>query len=278
MARVHLIELEDLPFFPAILRDPMTDFLSFLGENARSPYRAFVGRLRRAMDACGADRLLDLCSGGGGPAWAIAQILGEPDGRPVKVTLTDLYPSLARFERLHRISSGAVDYRTQPVDCTQVPKELPGFRLLCNGFHHLQPEQARRVLQGAVDSRQGIAIFEAIERSLPGAVQLVFSLATMLVVTPFIRPFRLSRLLLTYVIPAIPLCTLWDGVVSILRIYSPGELRALVAELPPSDYVWDIGQARVPGTPMRVTFLIGHPPAQRSADAGADAGAGARPA
>ena len=41
--------------------------------------------------------------------------------------------------------------------------------------------------------------------------------------TPFIRPFRWSRLFWTYVIPLVPLTCWWDGVVSQLRAYTPAE-------------------------------------------------------
>ena len=82
----------------------------------------------------------------------------------------------------------------------------------------------------------------------------------MLLATPFIPPFRVSRLLLTYVVPIVPLATLWDGVVSCLRVYAPEELRALVSGIAGADrYVWEIGRERVPLTPVTITFLVGRP-------------------
>ena len=80
--------------------------------------------------------------------------------------------------------------------------------------------------------------------------------STLLAVTPFIRPLRASRLFLTYVLPVVPLCTWWDGVVSCLRAYSPEELARLVAALPDNDYVWDIGRLPVPGAPTTVDALL----------------------
>lgn len=259
MARVHLFEFEDQPWFPNVLRESMIDMLSFLGESTRTPYRDFANRLHKAMTACKADRIVELCAGGGGPSWMIAQLLQEAGGRPVPVLLTDLYPNLKRFERQRAVSGGVIDFLPEPVDATRVPDSLSGFRLICNAFHHLPPELARQVLQDATARRQGIAIFEGIERSLTGFIQLFMSLGVMFVTSPFVKPFRLSRMLFTYVVPAVPFFTLWDGAVSCLRIYSPAELRELVDSLPPCDYVWDIGQSRVPGTPARITYLIGHP-------------------
>ena len=74
---------------------------------------------------------------------------------------------------------------------------------------------------------------------------------------PFLKPFRVSRLVFTYLIPLVPLFLLWDGFVSCLRVYSPAELRDLVSQLGATNYEWDIGTTRVgPGV---VTYLIGIP-------------------
>jgi hypothetical protein len=38
MSRIHFFEFEDLPWFPSILREFMTDHLSFMAEQAKGPY------------------------------------------------------------------------------------------------------------------------------------------------------------------------------------------------------------------------------------------------
>ena len=66
-----------------------------------------------------------------------------------------------------------------------------------------------------------------------------------LLLTPFFRPFRLSRLVFTYLLPLIPLTTIWDGVVSILRLYSPAELLALARRADPTGRLrWQAGTLR----------------------------------
>ena len=80
-----------------------------------------------------------------------------------------------------------------------------------------------------------------------------------LLVTPFFRPFRLSTLVFTYVLPLIPLCTVWDGTVSLLRMYSPPELLALAARADPAGhYAWQAGKKRHWWGPQ-VTYLVGWP-------------------
>jgi len=259
MERVQLFEFEDLPWFPQVVRECMTDFLSFLGQRGQGVYAGFAQRLARALQATGDDTLLDLCSGGGGPALTIARLLREQYSTPLRVVLTDLYPNLPRLEHARAEGRGSVEFHERPVDVTAVPETLPGFRLICNAFHHLQPNAARKCLADAVSQRRGIALVEMVDRSAAGLFSVTLGTSTMLAVTPFIRPLRMSRLLLTYLLPVVPLCTWWDGMVSCLRAYSSDELTRLVASLPENDYVWDIGRLPVPWSPTSMVYLIGRP-------------------
>jgi hypothetical protein len=80
-----------------------------------------------------------------------------------------------------------------------------------------------------------------------------------LLVTPFIRPFRWSRLVWTYLIPVVPLVSLFDGLVSCLRTYSVQELRDLTEGLGANNYQWDIGELKSTVGPIPITYLIGVP-------------------
>jgi hypothetical protein len=262
MRRLNLFEFEDLTWFPPAIREAMTDFLSFMGALADKPLAPFAARLERAMTATGDDRLLDLASGGGGPAITVARLLSRERPTPVKVTLTDLYPNLPKLELARREGRGQVDFVETSVDATRVPPDLAGFRLICNAFHHLPPDAARRCLLDAVENRQGIALVEFVDRSAFAVLQISFGLVAMLLVTPFIRPRRLSRFLFTYLVPIVPLCTWWDGFVSCLRAYDEAELRGLIESLPPNDYEWEVGRLRVPKLPGSLTYLVGHPRSQ----------------
>jgi hypothetical protein len=79
-----------------------------------------------------------------------------------------------------------------------------------------------------------------------------------LLVTPFIRPFRWSRLFWTYLVPVVPLVSLFDGLVSCLRTYSIQELRELTEDLGANNYRWNVGELKGKG-PIPITYLIGFP-------------------
>jgi hypothetical protein len=259
MARIHAFEFEDQVWFPGLIREYMTDFLSHMGGWSKVPYLPFTERLAEVMRRTGDRRVVDLCSGGGGPAVVIARDLGERLGRPVGVVLTDLYPSASRLEHARSVFPDWVELEARPIDAQEVPLELEGFRLVCNGFHHLRPPQARACLLDAMTKRRGVALVELTHRSLLSMLQIALGTATQLLVTPFIKPFRWSRLLFTYALPVVPLCTLWDGIVSCLRVYDPQELESLVTGLPASDYRWECGRLRVPQIGAHLTYLIGAP-------------------
>lgn len=256
MSRLHLIELEDQPWCPAPVRDGGTDYLQFTEEvgNLLGP---MAPKLAQVFQRTGTTQVIDLCSGGTGPWLPLLKDL-ETHGAKVEVLLTDLHPNEAAFERAQVRSGGRIRGLNQSVDATNTPKTLRGFRTLFNAFHHFRPEQGKAILADAVRRREGIAVVEAVERKALPLVSLLPSPLFVWLVTPFIRPFRWSRLLLTYVLPLIPLLVLFDGIVSCLRIYSPDELRALVAELGDAGYDWDIGQVKGKG-PMHLTYLIGTP-------------------
>src|SRR5919109_1170937 len=238
--RLQLVELHDLPRCPPSLRDALTDFLAF-ALNLSRMYGAAGPLLRRAIARTGARRIIDLCSGAGGPWQWLADQVGVP------VVLTDLYP--------HRRMVGGMSVHPQPVDARAVPESLDGFRTLFTSFHHFPPTEARAILADAVRRRQGIAVFEAARRAPREIALVALTWLGTLAAVPFIRPWRWSRFLWTYLPPVLPVLGTFDGVVSCLRAYSPAELLQLVDGL--DSYDWDIGELRGGWSPLRGTYLIG---------------------
>lgn len=256
MGRMQLFEFEDQPWFPRLIRSYMQDHLTFMGNLSGTAYQAFVGKLKTAMERVQQNELLDLCSGSSGPARLVVRLLRE-QGLEARARLSDLFPNLPAYQQRERESDGVLTGVETPVDATNVPTELTGFRLIANGFHHLSPMQAQQVLRDAVAKRQGIAIIEMVNRSVFAFIGVVVGTLMVFLAAPFLKPFRLSRLVFTYLIPLIPLFLLWDGFISCLRVYSPDEMRTLVSHLGNTEYDWDIGTTRVgPGV---ATYLIGTP-------------------
>jgi hypothetical protein len=255
---MQLGELHDQPWFPAIFRDGLTDALQSV-LNLGAVYAPIAPRLGRAITASGAQRVVDLCSGGGGPWSWLQKSVGLQQGAAVEVWLTDKFPNLGALERARMASRGAIRYCDQPIDAARVPAELTGFRTMFTSIHHFPPAEAEAVLRDAVDARQGIGIFDTCTRH-PLTILLVWVVpVAALLTTPFLRPFRWSRLFWTYLIPVIPFALWFDGVVSCLRSYSAAELLEMTRRISAPGYAWEVGEeSRIPGV-LPVTYVVGYP-------------------
>lgn len=260
MHRVQLFEIHDQAWFPAFLRDEVTDDLQVL-LNIGKPYADIVPQLREGIERAGADCVLDLCSGAGGP-WAWLGDVLEREGVRVRVELSDKYPNAGARKRMQS-NGGHLRYHHEPVDATRVPGELAGFRTLFTSFHHFPREQAREILADAVAKRQGIGVFEIPGRRPLTLLLLPAVLIADLLVVPFARPGPIARavwrLVWRWLIPIVPLVLLFDGIVSCLRAYSPHELRELTSGLGDCGYRWEIGCVKRAFSRLPITYLVGYP-------------------
>jgi hypothetical protein len=250
LRRVHLFELEDFAWFPKPVRDGGTDVLDLLFARVGF-YRALVPRLVSLLEGTGERQLVDLGSGGGGGALAMRAHLREQGRDDLALLLTDRYPNTAAAARVRGLGDAAVRWHPEPVDAFHVPPGLPGIRTMYTALHHFRPADVQRLIQAAVDDGVPLAFFDVaappVLRKLPLVLVPLLAVPNMLMVflvalglVPFVRPFRWSRVLLTYVVPAIPLLFAWDGMVSGLRAYTPEELLALARAVKGSEgYVWE---------------------------------------
>jgi hypothetical protein len=261
MKRIHLFEFNDQAWFPNTFRRMQTDYLQFV-VTLGAGHQNLVPLFQRALQHAHTSEILDLCSGGTGP-WLRLQKQLEAAGSPVTVKLSDKYPHPEAVQKWTGASPQGIEYLAEPVDAMKVPAHIKGMRTLFEGFHHFKPEQARAILQDAVEQKTAIGIFEASLMPPLGLFLLLMAPITTffsyLVLTPFIKPRTFSRFLWTYLLPVVPLATCWDGVISLLRVYSVQELKVLVDSAQSKGYIWEIGQAST-GTPVFLfTYLVGYP-------------------
>ena len=257
--RLRLFEFEDLSWFPAVLRAGMMDYLRFM-ISALGTYRPIVPLLAEGLARTHQTRVLELGAGAGGGTETVLVALRTHGHPTATILLTDLYPQPIAWADIARRTHGAIGYEPAAVNALAVPAHLVGFRAIFSAFHHFPPAAAEALLRDAVRAGTGIGVFEGagkhwVELLLASTVLPV----AQLLLTPFFRPFRLSRLVFTYLIPLIPLCTIWDGSVSLLRMYPPDELLALAQRADPENYfAWQTGKKRHWWGP-EVTYLIGWP-------------------
>lgn len=190
MKRLHLMEIEDLPWLPNFLRDAATGFL-LVSHKIGKLNQHFVPILTSLMEKTKHRQIIDLGSGAGGPMPLIVSDMLD-NGMAVSATLTDLYPPQHRVTQVNQSGEAHLRYELESVDATNVPKRLPGIRTMICSFHHLDNETASKTLLNAQTQHQPIAIFEAFDRNLLGFLFLLPSFIMPLFLVPLIRPFRMK--------------------------------------------------------------------------------------
>ncbi|MCC5865861.1 MAG: hypothetical protein JJU31_12125 [Wenzhouxiangella sp.] len=253
MRRLQLFEFNEAVWLPATLRALITDYLVCLTRMTG----AFELRLRLLAQALRhssqPQRIIDLCSGSGGPWHHLADRLDRRTPEPIEIVLTDLYPETAE----HQQCPPGVSLHDQPLDATDSEARLAGLQTLFNAFHQFPPPQAKAVLARAVAQGEPIAIMELLQRRWQMLPLIILTPLMVLLLTPWIRPFRWWRLALTYLLPLAPLLITWDSLVSWLRCYRPEELLELSGQIDASQFHWEAGSYWYRGAP--VTYLVGYP-------------------
>lgn len=250
MRRRQLFEFEDCRWFPSLLRDFMTDYLRFVS----SKFNLFGGTilvLTEILQQTGRSHIVDIASGGGGPWLSLVPKLLEefPD---LQIKLTDFYPNQSGMQEIALAFPGTIKIESRPIDAKAVPVDLIGLRTQFLSLHHFHPVEVKDILRNAIAANEPIAFFEAQQRDVAHLFQFALSPIFVLLLTPFVRPFRISRLILTYLIPLIPLFVFWDGIVSVLRTYTVHEMLEMANEADENQsYEWkaDVircGQIKVP--------------------------------
>ena len=253
MWRLHLFEFGDKQWFPQVLRDAETAYLAIAYRLSPLPQR-WAERISTVLDPGKAAEILDLCSGSGGPMALILEEL-ERRGYQARATLTDLYPNPPSAPH------PKISWLAEPVDATRVSPMLAGVRTMFSAFHHFRPDAAKAILKDAYELRRAICIFESGSRTVLTAGMMLGVPVAVLALMPFARPFRWAYLVFTYLIPLVPLIILWDGMVSLVRVYSPEQMQELTEDLRAPDYAWEIGRIHVRGIPGGLPYLIGQPAA-----------------
>ncbi|MFZ5441588.1 MAG: hypothetical protein ACOZQL_16395 [Myxococcota bacterium] len=241
LPRVQLFEFNDAPWAPPVLRATLVEALSRAIRWGRL-LDGLVSPLARCLELAGTSQVLDLCAGAGGPAAVLAEAMARR-GHDVHFLMSDLHPHVAEWEALCRAQPGRLDFVPSPVDATHIEPTLGAgrVRLVINALHHFPPPLAREVLRGLCRDAPAVFIAEGLVRNpLSFAAMAPFGLAALLATPVLTKDERLRKALLAWFSPAALAASAWDGTVSSLRTYLPGELREMVADLP--GWTWTSGE------------------------------------
>ena len=175
----------------------------------------------------------------------------------VDFVLTDIHPHLAAWRRASS-RSPHLRYVAKSVDAANAPRDLLDwvvvegegkatttrgggvggssnqkkkiFRLFNLAFHHFDDDLAREIMRNTLETSEGFAIFELQGRD-------VGNLVTVLLIAPLLWMGswywfwgQWGHLFWTYIVPVVPIVTVFDGLVSCLRTRRDQEVLKLVNE------------------------------------------------
>lgn len=257
----RLFEFEDKAWLPDTIREGMTDYLRFV-LNSGNFYEPVAPLIIQLLKKTGATTVIDLCSGGGGTVEQIQKNIETQYNQQVPFVLTDKFPNLNAYKFIQQKTKGKITYFPRPVNAVQVDDSLKGVRTIFSAFHHFDNDTAKQVIGNAVAAKEGIGIFDGGDKNIFFilSITLLHPIAFFLS-TPFLKPFKWSRLLFTYVVPIIPLFTIWDGIASVTRLYTPQQLLGIANSVNNTSYCWQVGKQKNKYG-MHITYLLGYPVAK----------------
>jgi len=182
--------------------------------------------------------LLELAAGSGKAATLWAEELALR-GSTADVVLTDLQPNVPAWRRLSNMSAGRVTFAEESVDATRVPDHLGRegtLRMIHLALHHFPPALVRKILADVVRSGGALLVGDCAPSAQNLVMLNVVGAATQGPVLQN-RPWHHALIM--------PFVGTHDGVVSVLRSYSPEDLEELAVGIPGSErYEWRFFNSR----------------------------------
>lgn len=155
-ARIDTFESHELSWVPDDLKVLFREILSWT-QDIGGVYAAALPIVRRWFQATGAEGILDLCSGAGGPGVTLLNAM-RADNLKVKMKLTDLYPANEVYANLKLQYPGILQFESASTDATNSRRDADyPVRSLLSAFHHFSPNLARKILVDAAKNSDGIA-------------------------------------------------------------------------------------------------------------------------
>src|ERR1700709_773281 len=126
------------------------------------------------MEGAGLERdelkIVDFCSGAGGPVPMIEMMVNEERGKaalkPIEFVMTDIQPHIPAWKEAI-LGRPSLRYIKDPVDATNPPSVVRAgkgqtrvIRTFYLAFHHFNDEMARKVLESTLETADAFVIIE----------------------------------------------------------------------------------------------------------------------
>ncbi len=251
-----LPEFTDLAWIPRSLKHTVTEMIEAANSRFRSFNRDAADYVLRTVRGLGRTRILEL---GAGAAPLSRMLAARSDAEGLELVPSDRTPDRASFQELVAHYPGRVNPCFEPVDFAQDSEpDSTAVAVFLSTFHHL-PEPLRvEVLKRFTSRGIPVVILEALRPDVAsfflcltgfiGGIRLPFAMLD--------RPGKLRRFFWCWFVPAVPVIIVWDGVVSVLRLWNEAQWRTAHAALQDTDVELEVEEGAcvqfVRFTPRRV--------------------------
>ena len=205
-------ELEDYSWFPEGLRRQQTEYIGWMVRAFRV-YRNVPELMRKHFPPKALLQITDMGSRSGGP---LPQLSRHAAFKESRFLLTDLYPQ-AQLSLPERCT-----YHPSPADARNYEPISGSSISFFNTFHHFSNEEQKAIIARHLSKGHCLLVAEILTPDIWCALRILLATTvSQVLLAPLVKPFRLSRLLFTWVIPINILTVTWDGLISVSK--SPGK-------------------------------------------------------
>lgn len=256
--RIDTFESHELSWMPDELKVLFREILSW-EQDLGGVYVSAAPIVRRWLAETGANGILDLCSGAGGPGVTLIRAMQKNGLSDVRMKLTDLYPATDVYEKIAAENSESISYEARPIDATNslADKDFP-VRTLLSAFHHFSPQLGQKILIDAARNSDGICIMDPFHRDLWHLISVSIGTTAGTAAYPLLRDRSLFAFAMCNLSPVIASMFYWDSIASVLRGYTPDELMALTETPECKSFHWEAGTWEyLPGLGLKGVYLTG---------------------
>jgi hypothetical protein len=225
--RRDLFEFMDQDWVPTSLRATLREIVEV---SLASPFRSYYARAaEKVLERVGRENIRQVVELGAGTAPLCREIMRQritgTAPRHLRLVPCDIQPDHTAYRTLASHYPGTIEPIYAPVDFLEpLPFSRDALVVLSAAFHHVPRSMRRVVLERLAAYR--VIICEPVA---PSASAIAFMLLSIVpaVLTPAVLLRRRSglarRMFWCWLVPLAPVLIVWDGIVSCVRCWSPGE-------------------------------------------------------
>lgn len=242
MSKNTNLQFSRASWVPAFIRRLMPEFLDFIVSlvEANKPFVSLIKTNKKSNK----EFYLHAPEVGGSSVILVQDLIKQYPGSPIFVLSDNL--SEERHEHFKKTIPNYKDQikliKLNEVSVGNQNNEKVLFSI--NQAHLLSDSELLSQIHDLSELFDHILIGEGNNKSIRQVIgMLILSPLVAWVCAFFVKPFRMSRIVFTYIIQIMPLMIAWDGTVALFKIRSPEKIQSLINTKSPTGWTWTSGKS-----------------------------------